>query len=249
MNIRSFAAAAVIAAATGAACLANAEAASAQDASTQAAKGQSAPSAVTSELELLKAQLTMLQERLAQLEAAQKSQAEKTESVVADQAVVNTDLQDSIDRTSDNLARTVGEGASSGWLGRWVWKGDLRLRNETIDQEATAAERNRNRFRLRVGATARVNDTTRVEVQFASTEGGDARSSNQSFTDANSRKALDLDTAFVEWSPNDNGRYSAARCVTRGCVRRAFSLITTSIPKASACSGSRQRTGFSAALS
>ena len=145
-----------------------------------------------SELEALKAQLAQLQERLAQLEAAQQSQA-----------VVNTDLQESIDRTSDNLARTVGEGASSGWMGRWVWKGDLRLRNETIDQEATAAERNRNRVRLRVGATARVNDTTRVEVQFASTEGGDARSSNQTFTDANSRKALDLDTAFVEWSPND----------------------------------------------
>jgi len=187
MNIRSFAVAAVIAAASGAACLANAQ-----------------TDAPQTELEVLKAQLAQLQERLAQLEAAQKGQAEKAETQATEQAVVNTDLQDSIDRTSDNLARTVGEGASSGWLGRWVWKGDLRLRNETIDQEATAAERNRNRFRLRVGATARVNDTTRVELQFASTEGGDARSSNQSFTDANSRKALDLDTAFVEWSPNDH---------------------------------------------
>ena len=127
MTIRSFAAAAVIAAASGAACLANAQAAS--------ASAQTAPSAVQAELEVLKAQLALLQERLAQLEAAQQTQAEKTETLVAEQAVVNTDLQDSIDRTSDNLARTVGEGASSGWMGRWVWKGDLRLRNETIDQE------------------------------------------------------------------------------------------------------------------
>ena len=121
MNIRSFAVAAVIAAASGAAFLANAQ-----------------TDAPQTELEVLKAQLAQLQERLAQLEAAQKAQAEKAETQATEQAVVNTDLQDSIDRTSDNLARTVGEGASSGWLGRWVWKGDLRLRNETIDQEATA---------------------------------------------------------------------------------------------------------------
>jgi len=201
MTIRSFTAAAVIAAASGAACLVNAQAAPAKTEAT----------AVQSELEVLKAQLAMLQERLTQLEAVQKSQAEKAETVAAEQAVVNTDLQDSIDRTSDNLARTVGEGASSGWMGRWVWKGDLRARNENIDQEATATERNRNRVRLRVGAFARVNDNTRVEVQFTTTEGGDARSSNQSFTDANSRKALDLDTAYVEWSPTDQWKVTAGK--------------------------------------
>lgn len=202
MTIRSFAAAAVIAAASGGACLANA----------QAAPAKSAPATVPqSELEVLKAQLALLQERLAQLEAAQKSQEEKVETTVANQAVVNTDLQDSIDRTADNLARTVGEGASSGWMGRWVWKGDLRARNENIDQEATATERNRNRVRLRVGAFARVNDNTRVEVQFTTTEGADARSSNQSFTDANSRKALDLDTAYVEWSPTDQWKVTAGK--------------------------------------
>ena len=194
MSIRSLTVAAVIAAASGAACLANAQ--------TAAPQG---------EIEALKAQLAQLQQRLAELEAAQKAQTDKTEAVVAEQAIVNTDLQDSIDRTSDNLARAVGEGASSGWMGRWVWRGDLRLRNETIDQEATAAERNRNRFRLRVGALARVNDNTRVEVQLASTEGGDARSSNVTFSDANSRKSLDLDIAAVEWSPNDHLKISGGK--------------------------------------
>lgn len=205
MNIRSFAVAAVIAAASGAACLANAQ-------GTVMASAAKTPVTVSSgELEALRAQLEALQQRLAQLEAVQKSQVDKTETLVAEQAVVNTDLQESIDRTSDNLARTVGEGASSGWLGRWVWKGDLRLRNENIAQEATVADRNRNRMRLRVGAFARVNDNTRVEFQFATTEGGDARSSNQSFSDANSRKALDLDAAYVEWSPNDQWKLTAGK--------------------------------------
>ena len=182
MTTRKITAAAGLALAMGAACLATAQ------------------TSTPSELEQLKAQLAMLQERLAALEAAQTAQAATT-----------TELQDSIDRSSDNLARTVGEGASSGWLGRWVWKGDLRVRNENIDQEATLTDRNRNRIRLRVGAFARVNDTTRVELQFTTTEGADARSSNQSFSDANSRKPLDVDTAYVEWAPTDQWKFTAGK--------------------------------------
>jgi len=186
MTIRSLAAAAVIAAVAGAACLANA--------------APVEPTSTAQELAALRVQLAALQERLAELEQAHQAQE-----------TVNSELQESIDRTSDNLARTVGEGASSGWMGRWVWQGDLRARNEHIDQEATVAERNRSRFRLRVGAVARVNDNTRVEVQFASGEGADARSANQSFTDANSRKALDLDIAQVEWAPNDQWRLTVGK--------------------------------------
>jgi len=180
--------------------------------STAQAAGASEPiTSAQSELEAIKAQLALLQARLAQLEAAQKSQAEKVATAVAEQAVVNTDLQGSIDRTADNLARTVGEGVGSGWLSRWVWKGDLRVRNDHIDQEATVSVRNRNRLRLRVGASARVNDNTRVEFQFTTAEGADARAPMQSFTDANSRKPLDLDTAFVEWSPNDHWKVSVGK--------------------------------------
>jgi len=196
MNLRSFTAALVTAAAL----------------STAQAAGASEPiTSAQSELEAIKAQLALLQARLAQLEAAQKSQAEKVATAVAEQAVVNTDLQGSIDRTADNLARTVGEGVGSGWLSRWVWKGDLRVRNDHIDQEATVSVRNRNRLRLRVGASARVNDNTRVEFQFTTAEGADARAPMQSFTDANSRKPLDLDTAFVEWSPNDHWKVSVGK--------------------------------------
>ena len=187
---------AVIAATTGTACLAQAAPVAAVPA------GQVTVSA--EDLAALRAQLQALQERLAQLEAAQAEQ--RTE-----QTAINTELQDSVDRGSDNLARAVGESASSGWLARWQWKGDLRVRNETIQQEFNPVDRNRSRYRLRAGAMARVNDNTRVEIQFASTEGADARSSNQTMTDANSRKALDLDLAYVEWSPTDTWKLSAGK--------------------------------------
>jgi hypothetical protein len=169
---------------------------------TAAPAGQVTVSA--EDLAALRAQLQALQERLAQLEAVQAQQQ-------AEQATVNADLQDSVDRGSDNLARTIGDSAESGWVSRWQWQGDLRVRNDTIDQEFNPATRNRNRFRARVGAVARVNDSTRVEVQFATGEGGDARSSNQTFTDANSRKALDLDLAYVEWSPTDTLKITAGK--------------------------------------
>lgn len=187
---------AVIAATVGTACLAQA----AEPARTTAA----AVTVSAEELGALKAQLQALQERLAQLEAAQAGQR-------AEQAAINTELQDSVDRGSDNLARAVGESASSGWLARWQWKGDLRVRTEAIRQEFDPVDRNRNRYRLRAGAMARVNDNTRVEIQFASGEGGDARSANQTMTDANSRKALDLDLAYVEWAPTDTLRITAGK--------------------------------------
>lgn len=191
---------AVIAATTGAACLAQAAAVAAPS----AAKGAPAVAVSADELAALKAQLQALQERLAQLEAAQADQ--RTE-----QAAINTELQESVDRGADNLARTVGESAASGWLARWQWKGDLRVRNESISQEFNPVDRNRSRYRLRAGAVARVNDNTRVEVQLASGEGADARSSNQTMTDANSRKALDLDLAYAEWTPTETLRLAAGK--------------------------------------
>ena len=166
----------------------------------------SAPKAATvsaDEFNALKAQLEALQGRLAQIEQQQQTQAAavtQATTAVETQQAANAELQDSIDRTSDNLARTaanVGE-----WVGRFQWKGDLRYRNETIDQQYISGTRNRDRIRLRAGFFAKVNDTVRVEVQMTTTEGADPRSSNQTLTDVNSRKALDLDTAYAEWQPN-----------------------------------------------
>ncbi len=83
------------------------------------------------EIAALRAQLAALQERLAALEAAQQSQASQIEEVTT----TNADQQESIDQGADNLARALGESASSGWVARWQWRGDLRYRNENIDAE------------------------------------------------------------------------------------------------------------------
>jgi hypothetical protein len=141
-------------------------------------------SAQGSDLAELKAQLATLQAKVEELEKQQKTQVETQ------------------DRTTDALAQTragVGE-----WVSRFQWKGDFRFRNENIDQEFVAKERNRDRIRIRAGFFARVNETLRVEVQAATTENFDARSSNQTLTNVNSRKPFDLDLAYAEWTPNAN---------------------------------------------
>jgi hypothetical protein len=147
-----------------------------------AASAQSA-----AELEQLKAQIQALQKKVEEMEKAQKAQ---------------TDTQD---KTLDMIAQqraNVGD-----WVGRFTWKGDFRYRNEDIKQEFVAQERNRDRIRLRAGFVAKVNDTVTTEVQLTTSEPlsnggyGDARSSNQTLTDASSRKRVFLDTAFAQWAP------------------------------------------------
>lgn len=177
------------------------------------AAAQNRPTLVSvAEVEALKAQLALLQQRLAALEARQLVQTEQIQATAAEaEALVsaNAEQQEAIDRTTDTLAQTranVGE-----WVGRFQWKGDLRYRNETIDQEYTLTERNRDRIRARLGFFARVNDTVRVEVQATTSEGFDSRSSNQTLTNANSRKALGLDTAYAEWSPRAHWRLTVGK--------------------------------------
>ena len=153
------------------------------------AAGVPAVQAQSADLQALKAQLEALQKKVEELEAQQKNQEEVTDKA--------------LDQVAQQKAN-VGD-----WVGRFTWKGDVRYRNEDIKQEGST-ERNRDRIRVRAGLVAKVNDTVAAEVQLSSGEAlanggyGDARSSNQTLTDANSRKRVWFDTAFLQWKPNAN---------------------------------------------
>ncbi len=164
-----------------------------------AAKTTAAPAATAEDVATMRAQIQALIDRVAQLETAQTKQAESVQTAVAAvnaQQSVNNDVQNALDLQSDNLAKTAGNVGE--WVGRYTWKGDLRWRNEQFQQQYVSSDRIRDRIRARVGLVAKVNDTVRAELQFA-TGGADPRSSNQTLTDNNSRKALDLDLAYAEW--------------------------------------------------
>ena len=98
------------------------------------------------------------------------------------------EIQKAVDGLSDVFAKDVAL--------RWKWKGDFRVRNENIEQEFSA-DRNRSRVRVRLGFEAEVNPTVKAGFQFATTENGDARSSNQTLGDVNSRKSPSTDACIA----------------------------------------------------
>jgi len=152
-----------------------------------AASGSGVASA--DEISELKAAVQALQQRIDQLESKSK-EAEETN-----------------DRQTDLLAKSR---SAATLPSAFTWKGDLRYRNETIEQEF-ARDRNRDRIRVRTGFTAKVNDSITTEVGIATSEGNDPRSSNQTLTGENSRKSIELDVAYVTWQPHADWKLTAGK--------------------------------------
>lgn len=96
------------------------------------------------------------------------------------------------------------------WVQDFTLKGDLRYRNENIEQQY-ATDRNRDRLRVRAGFSAKVNETIRAEFQLATSEGNDPRSSNQTLGGENSRKEVFIDLACVEWQALPGLKFTAGR--------------------------------------
>lgn len=146
--------------------------------------------AAAAEIDELRAAVVALQKRIEQLESraqgAEETNAKQTEQIAS------------------------ASKASPAWVSNITWKGDLRYRYENTDQQYSA-ERNRQRIRARAGLVAKVNDTVRSEFALATTEGNDPRASNQTLTGENSRKAISLDLAYVEWAPNADWKLFAGK--------------------------------------
>lgn len=91
--------------------------------------------------------------------------------------------------------------ADDNWTDSIAIKGDVRLRFDGTREEGDP-DRDRARFRARLGLTAAVNDNVEAVLQFAS--GGDNPvSTNQSFDGGFTRKDIGLDLAYLDWTPND----------------------------------------------
>lgn len=92
--------------------------------------------------------------------------------------------------------------AEESWTDSISFNGDFRPRYEAIDEDGLP-DRDRGRFRIRVGMTADVNDDVNVIFRLAS--GGDNPvSTNQTFDDGFSRKDIGIDLAYADWTPNDD---------------------------------------------
>ncbi len=98
------------------------------------------------------------------------------------------------------IKEVVKKMSGGSWLDKVKWGGDFRLRHET-QMRQPAVNRNRERFRLRFGFTAKPWDPLEVGVRLASGASGDPLSTNQSFTATFDKKAIFIDKAYAKYTP------------------------------------------------
>ncbi len=102
---------------------------------------------------------------------------------------------------SKDEAANVQEVKLPKWIDQITMSGDLRLREEAFMKDPKA-DRNRFRFRLRFGPEIKINDFT-VGIRLASGT-GEQVSTNQSFSNLFSQKALWIDRAYLKWQGSDS---------------------------------------------
>lgn len=84
------------------------------------------------------------------------------------------------------------------WADTVQFKGDLRYRYEGITEEGKD-DRQRDRIRARLGATAKINDEVKGEIQL-STGGSDPVSGNTTLGDGFAKEDMGLSLAYLDWT-------------------------------------------------
>jgi hypothetical protein len=87
------------------------------------------------------------------------------------------------------------------WLSRFTLFGDIRVRHEGFYQDGVTA-RNRQRFRLRVGARLKVSDELEGGIRLTSGDPNEIVANNQTMTDVFTRKPINIDNAYITVRPS-----------------------------------------------
>ncbi len=105
-----------------------------------------------------------------------------------------------------DVKETASKMPGGSWLSTVKWSGDLRLRHETQFRDTSSSgadtpNRNRERFRLRFGFTAKPMDPLEIGVRLGTGTSGDPIAPNQSFTNTFDKKAIFIDKAYAKYTP------------------------------------------------
>jgi len=147
---------------------------------------------------------TSTEEALASAAQAQQS-AEQAEQVATHASSATEEVKTSFAKQQQaNAKHLQNMEARLKQIGPFNFSGDLRLRAEPFfggpaDQSQV---RNRMRFRLRVNASAKLNDDINAGLTLASGDINDPISANQTTNQFYTRKAIAIDKAFVNYNPH-----------------------------------------------
>jgi hypothetical protein len=102
---------------------------------------------------------------------------------------------------ADVAANKKDADAKAKQLGNFNFSGDIRIRYEPFFQEG-AANRHRERFRLRFNVTGKLSDEFSGGFSLATGTTDDPVSTNQTFTGFLNRKSIGVDRAWITYKPN-----------------------------------------------
>ncbi len=129
------------------------------------------------------AQYAELQTELAKDQAAQK------------QALA--DVQNTKSATQSEFEKKIA------WAAKTQFKGDVRVRQETIniDGQTNSQDKDRQRIRARLGAYTEINPQVSTGIRIATGGSSDARSTNQDLDGYFVKKDLWLDLGYIDYAP------------------------------------------------
>ena len=122
-----------------------------------------------------------------------------------------TTVKETAEKVAKETAQKTVKNESKSWakLPKWVnrihFKGDFRLRYQYQDKKSsdgTQTDRNRGRYRWRLGAVADVTEDKKWQVGFRLSSGeGDPRSTNQTFASSFEKPGVRIDQAYAKYQP------------------------------------------------
>ena len=95
------------------------------------------------------------------------------------------------------------------WVDSIKFGGDIRLRHDTIQQPSGSTDRNRERFRIRFGLEATIQDVSAIFRMASGT--GSQLSANQTETGEFNQKSLWIDQAYLTWKVQEHVKLQGGR--------------------------------------
>src|SRR4051812_5083676 len=148
------------------------------------------------------------QQQAQEAESSSTEQKTRVEKLQSDMADVHTTLTNSAGQTQEDQKRVA---AVEGIVGRFQWKGDVRVRGESFSAQDNPActllgpgnceTRLRARIRVRLGLTSKLNEDFTAGLAVATGAQTDPTTTNETLTNVFERKNFYLDRGYITYNP------------------------------------------------
>ncbi|WP_433769416.1 putative porin [Pseudomonas putida] len=151
-------------------------------------------------LDMLKANGSITNAQYTELQA--ELARDQKEQQIARQAQQETNEQIAATAKKTNELSTFDQKLA--WAAKTQFKGDVRFRQETVQNDGVSnnKDQNRQRIRARLGAYSEINPQVDTGIRIATGNNDDPRSTNQSLDNYFDKKQIWLDQGYVDYHPD-----------------------------------------------